>query len=271
MVGRFERINGQRLLHAAYLQSGLVVIGLDLLSEDRRMLDGGVHHAGHGGIHAENGFAGDDVGEIEEGAVFADVAPLRPVLERHVLLFGNREFGGGRCEFTVAELAGARLVHDEAGFGGALFLRDTPFSGGRGDEHDTAGSADLAHLFEVTAHRVRAVGILIAVPGVADGLVNLDLRPIGIQFVGKYQGKRGAAATTHLGAIGNDGDGAVTGDSEVDVRLENGRRSTVRVGPERFGDQVHAQHKRPSRDGAAQKSATADVADVVHAISFAAW
>src|SRR5208337_5248792 len=35
VMRRFEGLNGQRLLHAAYFQSTLVVIGFDFLSEDR--------------------------------------------------------------------------------------------------------------------------------------------------------------------------------------------------------------------------------------------
>ncbi len=154
VVRRFERLDGQRLLHAAHLQSRLVVIGLNLLSEDGRMLDGGIYHAGHLGIHAERGFASDDIREIEQGVVFADVAPLRPALERNIFLPGNTQFGGGGRQFAVTKLAGACLVHDEARLGSALFLRYTPFPGGRGDQHDAAGSADLAHLVEETANRV---------------------------------------------------------------------------------------------------------------------
>ncbi len=102
-------------------------------------------------------------------------------------------------------------------------------------------------------------------------MVNLDLRPIGIEFVGYDQGQRCAAATTHLGAMSNDGDGAVTCDTEEDTWLKKVWGIIEYVGPKRFGYEACTQHKRPSCDGALQKSAAADILDVVHAISFAAW
>ena len=187
MARRLERRNGQCLLDAGDLERVLVVVGLYFLSQHGRMFDGGVDHAGHGGIHTEDGFAGNDVGEIEQGVVFADVAPLRAILERDAIFFGDGKFRGGRCEIAVTEFAGASFVNNKSRLGSTFFFRNIPLLGCGGDEHGAADSTDLPHLIEEAANRVRAVSILIAETRITDGLVDFYFGPVGIEFVGDYE------------------------------------------------------------------------------------
>ena len=123
---------------------------------------------------------------------------------------------------------------------------------------------------------MRAVGILVAVFRVADRLIDLHFRPIGIQFVRNHQRKRSAAAAAHLRAAGDDGDRPIARNGEKNVRLKNRRLISGGFGPQRFWNKLQAQHKCSGGKSALQKSASADILnadilDVVHAISFAAW
>src|SRR5262249_37881675 len=115
------------------------------------------------------------------------------------------------------DLPAGCLMQDKLRFGGALFFRHVPLLGSRADEHGATGGADLSHLVEETPNGVRSVGVLLAVPGIADGLVNPYFCPISIEFVRDDQWKCRAAAASHLGAMGHDGDGTISCDTQENI------------------------------------------------------
>ena len=63
---RFEGSDGQRFVNAGHFEGGFVIVRFDLLPEHGRMLDRRVDHTGHGGVHAEDCLAGDDLGQVEK-------------------------------------------------------------------------------------------------------------------------------------------------------------------------------------------------------------
>ena len=131
---------------------------------------------------------------------------------------GNFRCCGG--QFSIAQLAAAGAMDDGVRFGDAIFRRYIPLRGGGRDQHGPAGGAHVAHLVEKAADRVRAVGILVAVFRIARRLIDLYFGPVGIEFVGNHQRKRGSAAAAHLGAAGDDGHSAVARDGEKKVWAE---------------------------------------------------
>jgi hypothetical protein len=212
-VRRFESFDGQRLLNARHFERSLVIVRLDLLSQHGRMLDRRKDHARHGCVHAEDCFSSDDLGKVEQRiAFFADVAPLGTRLERDIFFFGNRQLGRGAGNFAIAQLAAAGAMHDEMGLGRAFFRGNVPLRSGSADQHHAPGSAHLAHQVEAAANRVRPVRILLAVLRIANRLLQLDLGPVGVKFVGDHERQSGAAAASHFRAMRDDGDGAIGSD-----------------------------------------------------------
>jgi hypothetical protein len=131
----------------------------------------------------------------------------------------------------------------------------------------------LAHLVEKAADRVRTVGVLVAVLGVADGLVDLDFAPIRIELVGQNQGQGSPAPATHFGAIGHNGHRTVTRypDEKIGLKRRAARRRIGGTCPQRFGQQARSQHEGTCRKGCLKKITPAEVLYLVHANSFAAW
>src|SRR5262249_55227167 len=106
-------------------------------------------------------------------------------------------------------LAPAGFVNDEVRLGGAVFGRYVPLSRCSADEHGASGSADLTHLIEEAADRVRTVGVLIAILRIARGLLNFYSRPVGVEFIGNDERQSSAAAAAHFGATRDDGHSSV--------------------------------------------------------------
>ena len=209
-VRRLESLDGQRLLNTGHFECGLVVVRLDLLSKHGRMLNRRVDHARHSRVHAENRFAGNDLGKIEQRiAFFADVAPLGTRFKWDVFFFRDRQLRCSGSNFAIAQLTAAGAMHNEVGLGRAVFRGNAPLRGCGADQHDASGSAYLAHQVERTADRVRPVRILLAVFRIANCLLELDLRPVRIKFVGDHERQSCAAAATHLRAMGDDSDNAI--------------------------------------------------------------
>src|SRR5438445_1380553 len=83
--------------------------------------------------------------------------------------------------------------------------RHAPGSSRRAFEHKARSRAGLAEgVIEIT-DRLRPVGILVAILRIAARLLDSDLLPVGVQFVGHHHEERGAYARTHLLAWRNDG------------------------------------------------------------------
>src|SRR5712692_1030059 len=108
LVRWLDGVDCKSLLHSRDLEGSLVIVGLDLLAENGRMLNRGEDHAGHRGVHAENSFACDHVGKIKEGIAFlSDVAPFRARLEFEILCFRNRQLRRLGVQLAVAKFSAA--------------------------------------------------------------------------------------------------------------------------------------------------------------------
>ena len=93
--------------------------------------------------------------------------------------------------------------------------------GGGAHEHQATGGSGDAHGFEELANGVRAVGVLRAIAGIADGLLKLHALPVGVEFVGDDQRQTGATGGAHLRAMRNDVDSAIGVDGEKEIGMEN--------------------------------------------------
>ena len=104
---------------------------------------------------------------------------------------------------------GPRFVHGYA-----------PLLGGGRFQHASGRGAHPPHRHEEMAHAPRAIGILIAVPGlVTGGLDDPDARPIGAEFIGHHHRQAGADTLAHLGAVTDDGNLAAVRDRYEYQRL----------------------------------------------------
>jgi hypothetical protein len=86
----------------------------------------------------------------------------------------------------------------------ALRHRHAPGGGGGAFEHEAGGRARLAQGVIAIADRFRPVGILVAILGIADRLLDRDPLPVSLQFIGRHHRQRGADARTHLRAVRDD-------------------------------------------------------------------
>jgi hypothetical protein len=260
---RLPRIERDDLTDAAHGEHRLVVHGLQRRAEDGRVLDGGVQHAVDFGIHPEDSLAADDVAEVVDGVILADVPPRRPRLELQRLRIRDGKLCGCGHERAVCGAAARRLVHDlvEAGF--ALRRRHLPLRGGGLDQHHARRCAGLPERVEEVANGFRSVSVLIAVSRVADALRDLDARPIGVELVGGDHRQRRADARAHFRAVRHDVHGAVGIDAEIDRRMEGGAVHR-RAEPERLldrglGHEAAGDHECTCRQDAAEKMTAADV------------
>ena len=96
--------------------------------------------------------------------------------------------------------------------------RHGPLRGGGGDQHLPPGGADLAHRQPVHRRCRAAAGDLGRVARVEVGLLDLHVRPVGIEFLGDQHGQHHLHALADLGVLRGDGDLAVRRDAEIGVQ-----------------------------------------------------
>jgi hypothetical protein len=121
-------------------------------------------------------------------------------------------------------------VHDLVVPGDALGARHTPLPCGRRHQHRFRRGASVPERLVEVADRSRPVGVLIAVAGVADALLDRHAAPVGVELVGGHLGQRGTDPGAHLGAMSDDEDRAIGADAEIHARIQ---RRRFRLGPER--------------------------------------
>ena len=117
---------------------------------------------------------------------------------------------------------------------------DIPYFCRRRFQHLPGGGASHAHGLVELPNAARAVGVLVAVFGIALSLHDLDPAPVGLEFVGEHHGQAGANSGAHLRSMGDDRHIAVLIDAEVDVR----RKRLLR--------RRRGERKRPQSDMKAQ-------------------
>ena len=193
-----------------------------LAAEDRALGEHGVPHARDLDVDAEERPARQDARIVDAGDRRADDGEFLGILEPDGLQVGR---GNGRRlgdELAVTQLPAARLVEDGGGGGGALRFGHAPGEGGRRHQHLPGGGADSAELVVVHRGGHTSAGELTTVLGIGVGLFDPDRLPLDVEFLGDQHREHGLDALADLGILGDDGDGAVGADPDVDVRLEFG-------------------------------------------------
>ena len=128
---RLPRIERDDLTDAAHGERRLVVHGFQRRAEDGRVLDGGVQHSVDFGIHPEDSLAADDVAEVVDGVILADVPPRAPRLElQRLRTSGRASLAAAGTSVPYAARRPDRLVHDLVQPGLALRRRHLPLRGG---------------------------------------------------------------------------------------------------------------------------------------------
>ncbi len=215
------RVDRHHLEHTRNLERLRRIVARDLAAIDRRPCD---HREGEPlrpRIDAVLRVPSGDIEAVDElNIVMADEAEFRGILELERRTLGHRTRRGAPRQRAKAEAAAGRGVHDLIVLRRQLRGRDLPAVGGLGFQHLPRGGADAAQRREMLAHAARAVGVLAAVAVlVAERLLDLHARPVGLELVGDDHGEAGAHALTHLGAIAQQRHRAVIGDGEEDARI----------------------------------------------------
>ena len=198
--------------------------------------------------------AGQDVVEIRDRHVLADVAILGRRLELQLLLLGHRLLGGERHQFAEAQLAIALGVDHFVILGSAFRRRHAPLRSSRAFEHHARGGAGLSHGVIKIANGFGAVRVLAAVFLVADGLLDLHAFPVGFQFLRHNHGQGGADSGAHFRAMRDDDHAAIGFQAEVDAGLPGGvaggqRPMLRRVGRSRPAPARRRRKRRPENRG----------------------
>jgi len=96
---------------------------------------------------------------------------------------------------------------------------------------------------------MRAIGVLITIAGVADGLIDFYSFPIGIQFVRDHHRQSSTNHRTHLRTMRHNIHRAISVDSYKGVRVQRGtigiRSSGCVVVPQHLGHVIGSQDERP--------------------------
>ena len=129
---------------------------------------------------------------------------------------------------------------------------------GGGDEHLTARGADSAQRVPVDGRSGAATGSLGTIFCFVEiGLLNADIFPIDVKFVGDNHGQTGFYALADFRILADDGDNAVSSDAEERGGQECGGRDLWRLGKD-FCDGIKMkrdEHASAGDSGDAKKTA----------------
>ncbi|MNQ94650.1 hypothetical protein D3C85_1101730 [compost metagenome] len=212
----------------------------------------------------------DDVFTVDGlGAFLADVTELLGLLEFQAVAGRNRQRTCGGGQGAISEFAARRLMDDLVQLRVTLTDRHFPLCGRSLFEHGPRGGTAAAHRLVPVTHAARAVGVLVAEAHfIAGGLLHLDHRPVGFQFIGHHHGQAGAHALAHFRAVADHGHRAIGGDAHIDFRIVDPAVGHA-VGAELllflFGKRVlpaptRGDHQRTGRPHALEKTTATEVA-----------
>ena len=100
---------------------------------------------------------------------------------------------------------------------------DVPLLRRRCQHEEPAARSHQTHVLVVGGNRAAATLDLRAVLRVQVGLLDLDLRPVDVEFIGDDHRERGLDALSGLRILRDDGEGVVGVDRDVGVRRERRR------------------------------------------------
>ncbi|MNL10374.1 hypothetical protein D3C87_1311720 [compost metagenome] len=145
--------------------------------------------------------------------------------------------------------------NDHAGFGMNLGRRDVETLGRRVDQHQARRRAGLAIAVELHPGRGRAAGDLhpakarqAVIGGRSRGMLDADLRPVGVQFFGNQHGQPGPDALAHFRVAEQHGDAVVVANTQEGVGCKHvalvlrAHGETVGTGHGKRHHQSTAQH-----------------------------
>src|SRR5215813_13089141 len=166
--------------------------------------------------------AGGDVEQVDDRHVaLAHVAEGARILQPD--LIGPRSWQRSCLlgDVAISEFAPGRLVHQFVVNSLNLASVDIPALGGRLLQHPPGARAALTQRLYPMAHAARAVGVLVAILLlVALALDDAHALPIRIEFIGDDHRQCSArGSSSHLGAGGNNGHGAILSDRQEDMRV----------------------------------------------------
>ena len=163
-----------------------IVKARDLASNHWTAGEEGVLHSSNAKVDAKLGGTVGLGGCIEARCGCSDELVLRPVFELRLL--GNRKLGGALGEVAVAGAAARCSVEDETLVGSTFGGGYVPLLGRCRDEHLARGGTGLPHRIPSSAHAGTASSGLVAKESARAGLLDGNLRPVGIEFLGEDHG-----------------------------------------------------------------------------------
>ncbi|CRO43236.1 hypothetical protein PAERUG_E10_London_26_VIM_2_06_13_01156 [Pseudomonas aeruginosa] len=198
-------------------------------AEQRRALEQGDQHAGQADVEGELRTAVGLAGNVDARRLVTDQAEVLGILQLH--FFRHRQFRRRSGQRTVAGLALAGRMFDEAVAGAQFGGRHSPLAGGGLDQHRARLGPGLAQLHPGVGHRRTAAGALHGAEGqvgVALGVggraFHADLAPVRVEFLGDDGGDTGIGTLAHLHVLGDHRDTVVRGDPQEGVGREAGVR-----------------------------------------------
>src|SRR5271156_2903084 len=143
------------------------------------------------------------------------------------------------------------------------------------NEHDPRGRAGQPHHIEKASDGMRTVSVLIAVPRIANRLINLHTLPVGIQFVSHHHGKSGANYRAHFRAMSDNPDSSVSLDAHKNIGMKCGvigvsAHAGGLLSPQYFGCVISAYDERSGASQSLQKPTPTHIFNRAHAGSCAA-
>jgi hypothetical protein len=122
-------------------------------------------------------------------------------------------------EVAIGDAALAGRIDDDAGLGDQARGRDAPALGGGLDQQGATHGPNLAAGLPLVRRRGRAASRLIAIGlGIDRGLLDADLGPIDVQFLGDQHWQRGLDPLPDLRPLGGDSDDPVRRDAHERVQ-----------------------------------------------------
>src|SRR5580704_9439014 len=143
------------------------------------------------------------------------------------------------------------------------------------NEHHPRDSAGQPHHIEKASDGMRTVSVLVAVPRIADRLINLHTLPVGIQFVSQNHGKSRANYRAHFRAMSDNPDSSVSLDAHKNIGMKGGvvgvgAHAAGLLSPQYVGCVINAYNERSGASQSLEKPTPTHIFNRAHANSCAA-
>src|SRR5439155_7867369 len=214
------------------------------------MLNRGINHAIHPGIHAVDRFSCAKLREVITGRSLADIAPRTSRLELQLFFLRHWQLRRSSGQITIAKPAARLPVNNRMRIGPTFRRRHMPLESGGLNQHDPRRGAGLAHHLKERTDGMRPIRVLITVPTIANRLLDPHPLPVGVHLLSHHQRQGRTYPSAHLRAMRHDVDRAIRVDSNKYIRMQS---SPVRMrfvgtavgpGPRDLGVEARPEHQR---------------------------